>query len=47
MRLIDDLRREHDLIEQVAGSLRVYARRLARGEARAQDAASLLRFFRL
>jgi hemerythrin-like domain-containing protein len=47
MELIDALRAEHDRIEQVAGSLRVYARRLARGEAPAQDAASFVRFFRL
>lgn len=47
MRLIDELRREHHLIERVAGSLRVYARALARGEAPPGDAARFLEFFQV
>jgi hemerythrin-like domain-containing protein len=47
MRLIDELRREHDLIERVAGSLRVYARARTRGEAPPEDAVRFLEFFRV
>jgi len=47
MRLIEQLRAEHDLIEQVAGSLRSFARQLARGEAEAADGAGFVAFFRL
>lgn len=47
MRLIDELRLEHHLIERVAGSLRVYARALARGEAPPGDAARFLEFFQV
>ena len=47
MRLIEELRQEHDLIERVAGSLRVYARALARREALPGDAARFLEFFRV
>jgi hemerythrin-like domain-containing protein len=47
MELIDQLRAEHDLIEQVAGAFRAFARRRARGEGRAADGARFLAFFRL
>jgi len=47
MTLIDELGAEHLLIESVAGSLRTFARRLAAGEAGAEDAARFLAFFRL
>src|SRR4051812_40395436 len=44
MGLLDDLRNEHVLIEQVVGSLRTFA---VQGAADAGDAAAFLRFFRL
>ncbi len=47
MQLIEQLRTEHALIEQVAGSLRTYARRRARGEGDVADGAWFLAFFRL
>jgi hemerythrin-like domain-containing protein len=47
MELIDQLRAEHDLIEQVAGSFRTFARQRARGEGDAADGARFLAFFRL
>jgi len=47
MKLIDELRAEHDLIEQVAGSLRVYARGRSRGEGSTADGPRFLQFFRL
>ncbi|MCM2256483.1 MAG: hemerythrin domain-containing protein [Vicinamibacteria bacterium] len=47
MKLIDELRAEHDRIEPVASSLRTYARELAAGTAGPADAAAYLRFFRL
>ena len=47
MQLIDDLRAEHDLIEQVAGSLRTYVDRRARGEGDLRDGERFMRFFRL
>ncbi len=47
MQLIDDLRAEHDLIEQVLGSLRTFVDARLRGEARAADGASFISFFRL
>lgn len=46
MRLIDELRAEHDLIERVAGSLRTFARQRARGEG-APNGPRFLAFFRL
>lgn len=46
MRLVDELRAEHPVIERVLGSLRTYAGRRARGEAPASDAAGFLSFFR-
>lgn len=47
MELIDQLRAEHDLIEQVAGSLRTYVRARARGEGDPADGPAFLSFFRL
>jgi hemerythrin-like domain-containing protein len=44
MRLIDDLRAEHVLIEQAVGSLWTFA---SQGAADAADAAAFLRFFKL
>jgi hemerythrin-like domain-containing protein len=47
MELIDQLRAEHDLIEQVAGAFRTFVRQRTRGEGDAADGARFLRFFRL
>ena len=47
MELIDQLRAEHDLIEQVAGAFRTFARQRARGEGEAADGLRFMRFFRL
>lgn len=46
MRLIDELRSEHQLIEKAAGSLRTFAARRATGEADPADGARFLAFFR-
>ena len=47
MELIDQLRAEHDLIEQVAGAFRTFARQRAGGEGEAADGLRFMRFFRL
>jgi hemerythrin-like domain-containing protein len=47
MRLIDDLRAEHVVIERVVGALGGFVERRARGEGSAVDAEGFLRFFRL
>ncbi len=47
MKLIDDLRAEHDLIEQLAGSLRTFVDLRLLGEGAAADAARFMAFFRL
>jgi hemerythrin-like domain-containing protein len=47
MRLIDELRAEHDLIERVAGSFRTFARQRGRGEGSPEDGPRFLAFFRL
>jgi hemerythrin-like domain-containing protein len=47
VRLIDELRSEHDVIERVAGSLRTYARRCMARTACAEDGPRFLEFFRL
>lgn len=47
MQLIDDLVAEHDLIEQVLGSLRSYAERRREGIGEPADGGAFLRFFRL
>lgn len=47
MRLLDELRAEHDLIDRVAGSLRAYAEGRVRGEGDPADGAAFRRFFRL
>lgn len=47
MRLLDELRAEHDLIDRVAGSLRTFAARRAKGECGSADGAAFRRFFRL
>jgi len=47
MDLISQLRTEHDLIEQVAGSLSTYVRARARGEGDPADGPRFLSFFRL
>lgn len=46
MELINQLRAEHDLIEQVAGSLRTFVRQRARGEGDLADGARFMAFFR-
>lgn len=46
MKLIDDLRAEHDLIERVVGSFRTYVEARLRGEGVAADGRSYVRFFR-
>jgi hemerythrin-like domain-containing protein len=47
MKLIDDLRAEHDLIEQVVGSLRAFVDLRLRGEGAAADGPRFVAFFRL
>jgi hemerythrin-like domain-containing protein len=47
VRLIDDLRAEHVVIERVVGSLGGFAERRARGDGRPEDGDGFLRFFRL
>lgn len=47
MQLIDELRGEHELIEQVLGSLRTYVAQRLRGEAAAGDGQKFMSFFRL
>lgn len=47
MQLLDELRTEHGLIEQVVGSLRSYAEARARGDGDPADAPHFLAFFRL
>jgi len=47
VRLIDDLRAEHEVIEKVLGSLRTYVEHRVRGEADPEDGEGYLRFFRL
>ena len=46
MRLIEELRAEHDLIEQVVGSLRTFVAARRRGAGAAADGAAFLRFLR-
>ena len=47
MKLVDELRAEHVLIEQVVGSLRSYSAARLAGEGDPADGAAFLRFFRL
>ncbi len=47
MQLIDDLEREHDLIDRLVGSLRTYVDQRARGEGDPADGPRFIRFFRL
>jgi hemerythrin-like domain-containing protein len=47
VKLIDDLRAEHDLIEQVLGSLRTFVDARLRGEGDVADGERFLSFFRL
>jgi hemerythrin-like domain-containing protein len=47
MQLLSDLRAEHDLIEQVIGSLQTFARERACGGGDPADGSAFLRFFRL
>jgi len=47
VRLLDELRAEHDLIDRVAGSLRSWAAARAAGECGPADGAGFRRFFRL
>ncbi|MFI5180107.1 MAG: hemerythrin domain-containing protein [Thermoanaerobaculia bacterium] len=46
MRLIEDLRAEHEVIERVLGSLRTFVDRRACGEGAPADGALFVRFFR-
>jgi hemerythrin-like domain-containing protein len=46
MRLLDELRREHDLIERVIGSLRTYVGKRADGGGDLRDGEGFVRFFR-
>lgn len=45
MRLLDEFRAEHELIERVAGSLVTFAERRARGKSGPEDAAAFFGFF--
>jgi hemerythrin-like domain-containing protein len=45
--LIDDLRADHDLIDQVLGSLRTYVNLRLRGEGDSADGSRFITFFRL
>ena len=47
VRLLEELRAEHELIDRVAGSLRTFAAARARGEGGPADGAAFRRFFRL
>ncbi len=47
MRLIAELRAEHDRIDAMLGALRTYVARRARGEGERADAARFITFFRL
>jgi hemerythrin-like domain-containing protein len=47
VRLLDELRAEHDLIDPVLGALRTYVDRRVGGDAGPGDAPAFLRFFRL
>jgi hemerythrin-like domain-containing protein len=47
VRLLEELRAEHELIDRVAGSLRTFAAARARGEGAPVDGAAFRRFFRL
>lgn len=47
MRLLNDLRAEHTLIERVVGALQTWAGALAQGGADPSDGPAFLRFFRL
>jgi hypothetical protein len=47
VKLIDELHREHALIEQVAGSLLAFATKARAGAASMHDAAGYLAFFHL
>lgn len=47
MLLIDQLRAEHELIENVVGSFRTFAERCGRGETERGDGDGFLRFFRV
>ena len=46
MRLLDELRAEHELIDRTLGALRTYVARRVAGSSDAGDAAAFLRFFR-
>lgn len=45
MRLIDELKREHELIDRVAGSMRTWVNRLLQGDAPAVEGRKFMRFF--
>jgi hemerythrin-like domain-containing protein len=47
VRLIDDLRAEHEVIERALGSLRTYVERRSGGEGTPGDGAGFVRFFQL
>jgi len=47
MQLIEDLRKEHELIEQVLGSLRAFVRARLAGQGDPADGARFMAFFRL
>jgi hemerythrin-like domain-containing protein len=47
MKLLDDLRAEHALIERVTGSLRTFVERRLRGEVDGADGEAFVRFFHL
>jgi hemerythrin-like domain-containing protein len=47
MKLIEELRAEHDLIEQVAGALRTFVRQRVEGHGDPADGPRFIRFFRL
>jgi hemerythrin-like domain-containing protein len=47
VRLLEELRADHELIDRVAGSLRTFAAARAKGEGGLDDGAAFRRFFRL
>ena len=47
MRLLDEFRTEHELVDRIAGSLIRFAEQAPRGETAAEDVSDFVRFFRV
>ncbi len=47
MKLIDELKSEHERIDRVAGSLRTWVNRLLQGDAPVSDGRKFMRFFEI